>query len=261
MTLSKIRIVLVEPAGPLNVGSVARAMKNMGLQQLVLVNPHCDPLGAEALPMAVHAKDVLVNARRVATVPEALVGCDRAIATTARTRSLQSPLEAPQVALPWLLQTPADEKTAAALLFGPEDRGLSNTELNYAQRFVCIPTSPTYPSLNLAQAVTICCYLLYQLAETQFLSSASPMHMPPSNPKSSQWDRQHSEPAAPVDVLEGYYQHLETLLLKIGYLYPHTAASRMEKFRHLFNRARLSQEEVSMLRGILRQVAWALNPK
>ena len=85
MTLANIRIVLVEPAGPLNVGSIARVMKNMGLQQLVLVNPHCDPLDAEALQMAVHARDVLVNARQVATVPEALLGCDRAIATIVRT--------------------------------------------------------------------------------------------------------------------------------------------------------------------------------
>jgi tRNA/rRNA methyltransferase len=85
----------VEPAGPLNVGAIARVMKNLGLQQLVLVNPQCDPLSAEARLMAVHAVDILETAQQVATLPEALQGCQRAIATTARVRSLSAVLEYP----------------------------------------------------------------------------------------------------------------------------------------------------------------------
>lgn len=235
MVLASVKIVLVEPAGPLNVGAVARVMKNMGLRTLVLVNPQCDPLGQEARQMAVHGVDILEAAQQVATLPEALTGCQRAIATTARVRTLSTPLELPDVALPWLLE----ESVTSALIFGPEDRGLSNVELNYAQRFVSIPASLEYPSLNLAQAVAICCYELYQS-----IQQPSPTH--------------HSDAAAPLDTLEGYYEHLERVLLKIGYLYPHTALARLEKFRYLFNRAMPTVEEVAMLRGILRQMEWAL---
>ena len=266
MTLAHVRIVLVEPAGPLNVGAIARVMKNMGLHHLVLVNPQCDCLSAEAQQMAVHAGDVLTAAQRVATLPEALRGCDRAIATTARSRSLPTLLEAPRTALPWLLQ-PREQQSkipAAALIFGPEDRGLSNEELNYAQRFISIPASPIYPSLNLAQAVAICCYELYLLYANRANQNADPAKMPDSaSPnvclKVEDVDFPVLSDAATSEVLEGYYQQLETLLLKIGYLYPHTVASRMEKFRRMFNRARLSPAEVSMLRGILRQMEWALH--
>ncbi|WP_413165679.1 RNA methyltransferase [Capilliphycus salinus ALCB114379] len=249
--LANIRIILVEPAGELNVGSVARIMKNMGLRQLVIVNPQCDPRSEDAKKMAVHAADLLESATQTATLPEALSGCQRAIATTARERSLDRRLEHPHNALGWLLEAPG------ALIFGPEDRGLSNEELKYAQRFVRIPSSSTYPSLNLAQAVAVCCYELSQLA--------NPIpNLSRSNLSSSEVSQGGSVPVgstslAPLERLEGFYEHLETLLLNIGYLYPHTAASRMEKFRRLFNRANLSQTEVDMLRGILSQMEWALN--
>jgi tRNA/rRNA methyltransferase len=106
--LHHIRIVLVEPAGPLNIGSVARVMKNMGLRHLVLVNPHCDPFGTQARQMAVHAADVLESAQQVPTLALALEGCFRAIATTARPRDVVPavPLEPPRQALPWLLICP-----------------------------------------------------------------------------------------------------------------------------------------------------------
>lgn len=237
MGLAGLRIVLVEPAGPINVGAIARVMKNFGLYNLVLVNPQCDHLSAEALVMAVHAKEILESAVLVATLPEALHGCVRAIATTGRFRSLQTPLETPRTALPWLVEEP---EKPAALIFGREDRGLTNEELNYAHRFVCIPTNQDYLILNLATAVGICCYELSQSAqpsETQTLPQTE---------------------LAPLDIVEAYYQQLESLLLKIGYVYPHTAASRMEKFRQLYNRAHLKTAEVAMLRGILQQVEWAI---
>lgn len=255
--LAKVRIVLVEPAGPLNVGSVARAMKNMGLRQLVLVNPQCDRLSKEATDMAVHALDVLESAQVVATIPEALQGCVKAIATTTRPRALETPLENPRIALPWLLEEPLP----SALLFGPEDRGLSNVELNYAQRFVRIITNPEYPSLNLAQAVGICCYELYQnwsalssqpkITDNQPDGHSSPIPLPTDNP-------QLTIDSASLEVLDGYYQQMEAVLLKMGYLYPHTASRRMEKFRRLFNRANPSKAEVAMLRGIFSQMDWAL---
>ena len=269
MTL-EVRIILVEPAGPLNVGSVARVMKNMGLDRLWLVNPKCDRNSKEARLMAVHGADLLESAKEVATLPEALVGCNRAIATTARKRDLPIKLESPRAALPWLLE----DGVTSALIFGPEDRGLNNIELNYAQRFITIPSSPKYPALNLAQAVAICCYELYQFTigreetrgerlelteetEESFAEAAIGNHSPLPTPHSPLPTPPPTETAT-LDVLEAYFQHLETVLLKIGYLYPHTAIARMEKFRRLLHRASPSPEEVKMLRGILRQTEWAL---
>jgi tRNA/rRNA methyltransferase len=267
--LANIRIVLVEPAGPLNVGSVARVMKNMGLRQLILVNPQCDYLGEEARLMAVRAADILETAKVVESLPAALVGCVRAIATTGDDgRSHPMQLEAPADALPWLLEAPS------ALIFGREDCGLTNAELNRAQRLIRIPSSDAYTSLNLAQAVAICCYELYREAgfrrkkeegssvtdsvtdltdtrnqeEAIFSQSPTPPLSPSLPPPNS----------APLENLEGYYQQLETLLLKIGYLQPHTAASRMEKFRRLYNRAYPTVDEVAMLRGVIRQTDWAI---
>ncbi|AFZ60472.1 RNA methyltransferase [Anabaena cylindrica FACHB-243] len=237
MGLAGIRIVLVEPAGPLNLGSIARVMKNFGLCNLVLVNPQCDRSSDDALKMAVHAKEILDSAIIVDTLPQALQGCVRAIATIGRDYSGEIPLENPRTTLPWLLEEP---EKPVALIFGREDRGLSNEEINYAQKLVFIPTSPIYPSLNLATAVSICCYELSQLAEIFITPEIPPTEI------------------APLDIVEPYYQELESLLLSIGYIYPHTAASRMEKFRHLYNRAHIQTAEVAMLRGILRQIEWAL---
>jgi tRNA/rRNA methyltransferase len=263
IVLDRIRIILVEPAGPLNIGSVARVMKNMGLQQLFLVNPQCDYLGEDARKMAVHAIDVLAAAKVVSTLPEALQGCQRAIATTGLYRSLPTTLESPKSALPWLLECPS------ALIFGREDTGLTNAELSYAQRLIRIPSSDIYPSLNLAQAVAICCYELYQgiLAQEDTGdgergnegAKIANSPLPTINyPLPITDDQLPISVQAPLEALEGYYQQLEALLLKVGYLYPHTAPSRMEKFRRLFNRAYPTTAEVSMLRGIFRQIDWAL---
>ena len=322
MADANIRIVLVEPAGPLNVGSVARVMKNMGLHQLVLVNPHCDYLGEEARLMAVRAADILETAKVVESLPAALVGCVRAIATTGDdSRSLPTKLEDPADALPWLLEAPS------ALIFGPEDCGLTNAQLNRAQRLIRIPSSDAYSSLNLAQAVAICCYELYReegrrkreegssatdsVTDVTDVTDVSPMSVGRGKRAEGRGKKEEGreklEPeeasfpgsarerisrgsassipdatdnlstcyqeqlatsqtenpsppltSAPLENLEGYYQQLETLLLKIGYLQPHTAASRMEKFRRLYNRAYPTIEEVAMLRGVLRQTEWAM---
>jgi tRNA/rRNA methyltransferase len=245
--LDNIRIVLVEPAGPRNVGAVARVMKNMGLRYLTVVNPHCHPLDEEACHAAVHAKDVLESVQVAHSLMEALAGCQRAIATLGRNMTtLSMPLESPRIALPWLRGVPS------ALIFGPEDRGLSNLELNYAQRLVSIPTADIYPSLNLAQAVGICCYELHQ----SLTEGASPFRVQPTpEPEPTQADG--SVPIA-IDALEQYLQHLETLLLQIGYLQPHTAESRMQKLRHIYKNAHLSAADLALLWGIVRQTRWAV---
>ncbi len=236
--LAGIRMVLLEPAGPRNLGSVARIMKNMGVQQLWLINPQCSPADPEAKLMAVHATEILDQAQMVSSLPAALAGCERVIGTTGRNQNYPPEwrIEAPRPALAWLLET-----EAAALVFGPEDRGLSNHELSYCQRHVMIPANPDYPSLNLAQAVAICCYEL-RLASLETHADQTPP------------DRTSS---VPTEVMEGFYYHLETLLLQISYLQPQTAARKLAKFRALFNRADLTLAEIALLRGILRQLGWA----
>lgn len=236
--LSHIKIILVEPAGALNIGSVARSMKNMGLNQLSLVKPHCDYLSEDARKMAVHGVDILEKIQCFESLTSALKGCHKAIATTSRNRSIPLKLETPQNALPWLLE----DDQPVALIFGTEDRGLNNEELSHAQRFVSIPTSSEYSSLNLAQAVTVCVYELYQLSLNHQNFN----------------DNLPSERLADLEQLEGYYQNLESFLLEIGYLFPHTAHAKMQKFRRLFNRSYLTNDEVAMLRGILRQAQWAI---
>ncbi len=245
-SLHHIRIVLVEPAGALNVGSIARVIKNMGLSQLVIVNPQCEVDGEEATRMSVHAIDLLQSAKITPDLPTALAGCTRVIATTARERAIPTLLETPRQVLPWLVET--NEPTA--LIFGREDSGLTNAELNYATRYLRIPVGSEYSSLNLAQAVGVCAY------ELQVCSSEIGLEQTTIRSQMPQ-----SSDIAPVELVEGYYQQLETLLLEIGYLLPHTAAHRMEKIRRLYNRSQLSPNEVALLRGILRQVGWAIDPK
>ncbi|UFP96968.1 RNA methyltransferase [Gloeobacter morelensis MG652769] len=229
-----VRIVLVAPQGARNLGAIARVMKNFDLSELWLVAPECSPEDEEARHMAVHAADVLEGARIVPTLSQAVADCTRVVGTTARIRTVGDPPLSPAEGARWL---GAGEGTAA-YVFGPEDRGLSNEELAYCQRTVQIPTGAAYSSLNLAQAVGICAYAL-------FLDSEPP---PPVT---------YSEPMPETEALEGFYAHLERALLEIGYLQPHTAQRKLEKFRRLFNRANLTAQEVALLRGVLRQIGWA----
>jgi tRNA/rRNA methyltransferase len=246
--MSNMRIVLIETAGARNLGSVARVMKNFGLSELWLVNPQCDRQGDEAMQMAVHAPEILENAKIVDSLPQALVDCQRAIATAGRIDKGEMKVTNPPQGLSWLSQV-----TTSAIVFGAEDRGLSNAEIQHCQQVIRIPVNPDYPSLNLAQAVGICCYQWQLLQENiQY----------PENLTSQ--IAQDLIKSAPIDLAtredtEACYQQLEAMLLKIGYVYPHTAVHRLRKFRQIFDRANLSPSEVAMLRGILRQVNWATN--
>lgn len=228
----QVRIVLVEPQGSRNVGSVARVMKNMGLSELVLVRPRCDPQAPEARQMAVHGAPVLEQAVCVASLGEALADCQRTLGTLGRTQNTPPEWQIgdPRQVMPWLL---AGER--GAMVFGPEDRGLSNAELAQCQRQITIPTHPDYPSLNVAQAVGICVYELW-LAQ--------------------QGSRTLSSPSLTHAQQEGFFQHLEDFLLQIGYLQPQTARRKMQKFRALLHRAQPTPSELALLRGILRQWQW-----
>jgi len=211
-------------------------MKNMGLEQLWIVNPRCCPHSELAYRWAVHGKDILEQATISECLAAALADCQRVFATVGRdVADLALPCWPLRQGLPQLLGT-----GTAALIFGREDRGLTNQELALAQGLIRIPTAAPYPSLNLAQAVGVCCYELWCAA---------------SNPTGT--SEQGS--AVTFERLQGFYDHLEQLLLRVGFLYPHTAASRMEKVRSLLGRAYPTEAEVALLRGMVRQLEWAID--
>ena len=235
-----LHLVLVEPAGPLNVGSVARLCANYELAGLRLVAPRCDPLGEEALRMAVHGRPVLQAARTYPTLAAALADCRRVVATSGRGEGEPLPLDPPERALAWLRAAPAAEPSA--LVFGREDRGLGNDELRQAGRLLHIPTGGSYGSLNLSHAVAVVLHEWQSLREDHNAASTAGA-LPP-------------EPA-PRAALEATLADAEALLLEVGFLHAHTARSRMAKLRTLLQRAQPGSNEVALLRGMVAQLRWA----
>ncbi|HGY5236551.1 TPA: tRNA (cytosine(32)/uridine(32)-2'-O)-methyltransferase TrmJ [Aeromonas salmonicida subsp. pectinolytica] len=232
--LDQIRIVLVNTSHTGNMGSAARAMKTMGLTQLVLVDPQALPDdGAHAL--AAGASDVLANARVVSTLDEAIADCGLVIGTSARSRTLSWPMldprEAGEKAVGEGMQHPV------ALVFGRERTGLTNDELQKCHYHVAIPANPEYSSLNLAMAVQTICY---EVRMCWLQDQAPEVESEADYPSARQ--------------LEGFYQHLEQTLLKTGFIADDHPGQVMSKLRRLFNRARPEAIELNILRGILTSI-------
>jgi tRNA/rRNA methyltransferase len=241
-----LAVVLVEPAGPLNVGSVARLCANFGISQLRLVAPRCDHLGPEARQMAVHGRALLEQAQLHQHLADALADCRRVVATSGRIETEALPLSDATEAMSWLRAGQTDQAAThpwGALVFGREDRGLTNQELLLAGRVVRLSTDPAYASLNLSHAVAICLHELLQCGET-----AAPALTVQRDPD--------VEPC-PRASLEAALADAEALLLEVGFLYPHTAQARMAKLRALLQRAQVQEAEVALLRGMVRQLRWA----
>jgi tRNA/rRNA methyltransferase len=238
-----VHVVLVEPAGPLNVGSVARLCANFNVAELRLVAPRCDPLGEEARRMAVHGAVWLERARLFPSLAAAIADCGRVVACSGRAEGEPLPLRPPGEAVRWLLGEGEGERPVA-LVFGREDRGLSNDELLQAGCLLLIPTGPACGSLNLSHAVAVV------LHELQGLRSAPP------GPTQTGPAPGLAQPSSRGQ-LEGALADAEALLLEVGYLYPHTARARMAKLRALLQRAEVSDAEVALLRGMVCQLRWA----
>ena len=247
MTLA---VVLVEPAGPLNVGSVARLCANFAIEQLRLVAPRCDHRGPEARQMAVHGEALLEQATLYPDLAAAIADCQRVVATSGRIETESLPLSEPGPALRWLCQDSSSQEASnnrmAALVFGREDRGLSNAELLQASRVVRLATSEAYASLNLSHAVAICLHEL-QACRTQ----PAPVATSPAPAATNEGELCNR------GALEAALADAEALLLEVGFLYPHTAAARMAKLRGLLQRAQVQEPEVALLRGMVRQLRWA----
>jgi tRNA (cytidine32/uridine32-2'-O)-methyltransferase len=225
---AQVRIVLVDPSHPGNIGSVARAMKNMGLSDLVLVRPRAFP-HAEATALAAGAEDLLATARVLDSVPAALADCGFVAATTSRPRSYHWEFATPrELAGRIVAMAPA---TRAALVFGSERYGLANEDLQYCNLLVRIPANPDYCSLNLAMAVQL---LAYELFVTRELPGS---HM------------QLEAPLATGAELEYFYAHLAEVLQQVQF--EDRTGHLMGRLRRLFNRAEPDQNELNILRGIL----------
>lgn len=234
--LSDIRVVLVGTTHPGNIGSAARAMKAMGLNRIVLVAPQRFP-SAEATALAAGADDLLVAARVVPTLEEAVADCVWVVGTSARTRGHAVPaMPPPQAARELLERAPSGP---VALVFGRESSGLSNDELDRCNAFVQIPTDPGFRSLNLAAAVQVMTYAC-RMAELER------GHGPPAD--AAGFDADPPATQAEIEALFGHYQRV---LVRIGFVDVERPRHLMRRLRHLYLRAGLTASEVRILRGIL----------
>lgn len=229
--LGAVRTVLVRPTHGGNVGATARALKNMGLSELYLVAPEDYPT-PEATARAADAKDILDKAVVCADLDQALADCHFVVGTSARLRYIAWPMLDPRACADRLLSEAQSGRVA--LLFGQERTGLTNAELDRCHALVYIPSNPVYSSLNLACAVQVMAYEIYRVATEGAALAPKPL-----------------EPPASVEDVERFYQHLERALVEVEFLDPANPRMLMRRLRRLFNQARLDQNDVNILRGIL----------
>jgi tRNA/rRNA methyltransferase len=236
--MNRCRIVLVRPHVAANLGATARVMRNMGLTDLVLVDPVADPADPSARQLSTHGEEILDRCRVVPDLGAAVSDCVLVAATSARQGGLFRKQSAglPEEVLPRLVEALA--LGPAALVFGPEPSGLTNAEITRCHWLVHVPSDPAYPALNLAQAVAIC---LYELRRA--------------------WLRK-TEPAGAAPVLapfadqERMFAHLHDALVDVHFLYGDKADALWHGIRHLLGRAGLTPMEVELLHGLARQLRW-----
>ena len=229
-----VRIILVGTTHPGNIGAVARAMKNMGLRELVLVNPRYFP-HADATARASGAEDVLAAARVVDRLDDALVGCHFAAGASARSRTIEWPTFQPRECAARLIEENAGGDVA--VVFGPEKTGLSNDDLDRCQALLTIPADPSFSSLNIAMAAQVICYEI-RLATLELPEPTAP-----------------EMPQATAEEMEYFFRHLEEVLTDQRFLDPENPRTLMRRLRRLFFKASPDKNEINILRGILTAVA------
>lgn len=233
--LNRVRIVLVETSHPGNIGAAARAMKTMGLSQLVLVSPEKFP-HQDATFRAAGADDLLANALVVNNLGDALINCEWVIGASVRQRKLSRPIYQPRPCAEKI----RDELTGnVAIVFGRESSGLTNEELSLCHDQISIPTNPDFSSLNVASAVQVIAYELRMAALIETSVATQPAQ---------------EDPLANADEVAGFYNHLRETLLMLHFLDAKQPKRLMERLQLLFNRAHLTKTELNILRGILRSI-------
>jgi TrmH family RNA methyltransferase len=232
--LSHIKIVLVETSHSGNIGAVARAMKNMTMTNLCLVKPKLFPC-AEATARAAGSDDILARAEVCDSLAEAVADCQLVIGTSARVRTISWPELSPREVAEKVVIPDSQQKVA--IVFGRENSGLKNHELDLCQFLLRIPCNSEYSSLNVAAAVQVVCYELFVATGIKNDSTVGD---------------KDEQPLATAAQMELFYEHLHQTLLDIGFLRPDRAKSMMRRLRRIYNRTLLDSKEVDILRGILR---------
>jgi tRNA/rRNA methyltransferase len=236
MSLKNIRVVLVRPIYSGNAGSVCRAMKNMGLSDLVIAGPHGEWDLNQVWMMATHAQAIFENRKEYATIAEAVADCALVAGTTARQGLYRAHSQTPREWAPRLLQ--AAKTGCVALMFGPEDDGLTNEDLAYCTQIIRIPSSTDHSSLNLAQAVLLCAYEIFQ--------ASGSVEVP----------RELSREASSA-MREKMFELWREALLGIGFMKGDKADHMMMGLRRILSRGPLTEKDVRIMVGIARQVRWA----
>lgn len=235
--LSNVRVVLVESLYGGNVGSVCRAMANMGLHDLTLVAPKIVDGWEEGERLACHADGLLHNRREVVTLAEAVADCVAVVGTTARLGLYRQHVRTPRETAPELLRLASSGKVA--LVFGREDKGLFNEEIGLCTHLIRVPTADAYVSLNLSQAVMVCCYELY-VAQGIYEAPLEKSVLAPAGHRSR---------------LMAMWRHM---LLKVGYVNEDKADHMMQGFQRIFTRGAITEDDVHILMGVARQAEWAV---
>jgi tRNA (cytidine32/uridine32-2'-O)-methyltransferase len=234
--LSNIRIVMVGTTHPGNIGAAARAMKNMGLSDLALVAPKTYP-SAEAYARASGADDLLASARVYGVLSDAIADCQRVVGASARLRTIPWPQLSPRACAEMALRDAARHKTA--ILFGREHAGLTNEELEYCHYLLHVPCDPAFSSLNVAAAVQIVAYELFQAAHAPAEAAVT----------------EEATELATAEEQASFHEHLVQTLFEIGFLHERKSSpSLLRRLRRIFNRCGLEKTDIHILRGILTAV-------
>ncbi len=230
INLGSVSVILVRPRFPENIGSAARAMKNMGLSRLIVVNGR-SPLHVNAYKLASGAEDILERVEEFFTLREAISEMGIVAGFTSREGMGRQPDLTPETLAEKLI--PLSQKNMIGLAFGSEKEGLTNEELSLCHFCVRIPSVKSFPSLNLAQAVMVVCYELFKASEESSRRSAQ---------------------VAPAEQLERMFEHMEETMLRIGFLDSNNPKRIMRVLRRMLGRSRMDEREVRIFRGIWSQV-------
>jgi len=236
---SNLKVILVEPNGPLNVGSVARLCSNFDVDELRIVSPKCNIYSLEAKKMALKGQKFLDNCKIFDNLENAIFDCDLVLASCGRIDvSKDSFFESSEDIFNWT--TSFKKINNLAIIFGREDSGLSNDELLLANKTFNIPTSKNNPSLNLSHAVSIALYELNKSLKRNFNQELEVFNLASSKQ------------------IHDSFLEIEELLLGVGYLLKHTSRAKIRKFKNYILRANTSMHEINVLRGIVHQIKWFL---
>jgi len=237
---SNLKVILVEPSGPLNVGSVARLCSNFEVDELRIVSPKCDIFSLEAKKMALKGHNFLENCKIFDDLQKAIFDCDLVLASCGRIDvSKNSFFGSSEDIFDWTLSF--KKINNLAIIFGREDRGLTNSELLLANKTFNIPTSKDNPSLNLSHAISIALYELNKSSKRNFDQEQKVFNLASSKQ------------------IHDSFLEIEELLLKVGYLLKHTSKAKISKFKNFILRTNISMHEMNVLRGIVHQINWFLN--